>query len=68
MIASTDTPSTPIRPFGRRHVLTPRAVVPCPRGKATALGAFAVASQGDWEGLPMRNELHLLDAKDAAIR
>jgi 2-dehydro-3-deoxygluconokinase len=36
--------------------------------RATALGAFAVACHGDWEGLPMRDELHLLDAGDAAIR
>jgi 2-dehydro-3-deoxygluconokinase len=36
--------------------------------RATAVGAFAVASQGDWEGLPTRDELHLLDAEDAAIR
>lgn len=36
--------------------------------RATALGAFAVASRGDWEGLPTRDELYLLDAKDATIR
>lgn len=36
--------------------------------RATTLGAFAVATRGDWEGLPMRSELHLLKAKDATIR
>ncbi|MFF5157860.1 sugar kinase [Streptomyces sp. NPDC000348] len=30
--------------------------------RATALGAFAVATEGDWEGLPHRDELALLDA------
>jgi 2-dehydro-3-deoxygluconokinase len=37
-----------------------------PRGRlarATALGAFAVGSAGDWEGLPHRDELPLLDAE-----
>lgn len=29
--------------------------------RATTLGAFAVASHGDWEGLPTRAELPLLD-------
>jgi 2-dehydro-3-deoxygluconokinase len=29
---------------------------------ALAAGAFAVASSGDWEGLPLRSELGLLDA------
>ncbi|GAA4812499.1 sugar kinase [Streptomyces ziwulingensis] len=28
--------------------------------RANTLGAFAVASDGDWEGLPRRDELHLL--------
>ncbi|MFD6281902.1 sugar kinase [Streptomyces sp. NPDC060209] len=30
--------------------------------RANTLGAFAVASDGDWEGLPRRDELGLLDA------
>lgn len=30
--------------------------------RGVALGAFAVASYGDWEGLPTRGELMLLDA------
>lgn len=30
--------------------------------RAAVLGAFAVAHDGDWEGLPSRAELHLLDA------
>lgn len=30
--------------------------------RATVLGGFAVATAGDWEGLPYRNELDLLDA------
>ncbi|MFD7923348.1 sugar kinase [Streptomyces sp. NPDC059740] len=30
--------------------------------RATVAGAFAVASTGDWEGLPHRDELALLDA------
>ena len=29
--------------------------------RAVTLGAFAVASEGDWEGLPRRDELGLLD-------
>jgi len=29
--------------------------------RAVTMGAFAVASAGDWEGLPTRNELTLLD-------
>lgn len=29
--------------------------------RAVTLGAFAVASRGDWEGLPRRDELSLLD-------
>ncbi|MFE2728910.1 sugar kinase [Kitasatospora sp. NPDC059327] len=31
-------------------------------GRAVTTGAFAVASAGDWEGLPSRDELTLLDA------
>ncbi|MFE7710426.1 sugar kinase [Streptomyces sp. NPDC057486] len=30
--------------------------------RATATGAFAVATRGDWEGLPTRSELALLDS------
>ena len=30
--------------------------------RATTCGAFAVATQGDWEGLPHRDELRLLDS------
>ncbi|HEX5540284.1 MAG TPA: sugar kinase [Micromonospora sp.] len=33
--------------------------------RAVTLGAFAVASRGDWEGLPRRDELALLDAHEA---
>jgi 2-dehydro-3-deoxygluconokinase len=29
--------------------------------RGAVLGAFAVSSHGDWEGLPCRDELHLLD-------
>ncbi len=29
--------------------------------RGAVLGAFAVSSHGDWEGLPRRTELHLLD-------
>jgi 2-dehydro-3-deoxygluconokinase len=29
--------------------------------RGVVLGAFAVTQQGDWEGLPTREELHLLD-------
>ncbi|MER7945375.1 sugar kinase [Streptomyces sp. NBC_01693] len=37
--------------------------------RANTLGAFAVASDGDWEGLPRRDELGLLDAAPgSAIR
>jgi len=35
---------------------------------ATAAGAFAVTVAGDWEGLPHRDELALLDAHDAVLR
>ena len=34
--------------------------------RGTATGAFAVAALGDWEGLPTRDELALLDAKAGA--
>lgn len=37
--------------------------------RAITLGAFAVASQGDWEGLPVRSELLMLDLPDGtAVR
>lgn len=37
--------------------------------RAVALGAFAVASRGDWEGLPRRDELDLIDlASGDAVR
>lgn len=36
--------------------------------RAVALGAFAVASRGDWEGLPTRDELHLLETTDRTLR
>ena len=35
---------------------------------AAAAGAFAVTVSGDWEGLPTRAELDLLDAPDDVIR
>ncbi|MEV5551383.1 sugar kinase [Streptomyces sp. NPDC052309] len=34
--------------------------------RATRTAAFAVAGSGDWEGLPHRDELHLLDAAPGA--
>lgn len=33
--------------------------------RAVTLGAFAVSSRGDWEGLPRRDELSLLDCHEA---
>lgn len=37
--------------------------------RAVTLGAFAVASRGDWEGLPRRDELDLIDlASGEALR
>jgi 2-dehydro-3-deoxygluconokinase len=33
-------------------------------GRAVTLGAFAVAGHGDWEGLPRRDELSLLDGHE----
>ena len=36
--------------------------------RATAVSAFAVGSAGDWEGLPARTELSLLDAEEETIR
>lgn len=36
--------------------------------RGTAASAFAVGSRGDWEGLPTRRELTLLDAEDDTIR
>jgi sugar/nucleoside kinase (ribokinase family) len=32
------------------------------QARAVTAGAFAVAHRGDWEGLPGRDELSLLDA------
>jgi 2-dehydro-3-deoxygluconokinase len=37
-------------------------------GRAVAVSAFAVGSTGDWEGLPTRQELSLLDAAEETIR
>lgn len=34
--------------------------------RAVVLGAFAVASTGDWEGLPTRDELSLLDLEEGS--
>jgi 2-dehydro-3-deoxygluconokinase len=36
--------------------------------RATALGAFAVSTRGDWEGLPLRAELALLQHGDQVVR
>jgi 2-dehydro-3-deoxygluconokinase len=36
--------------------------------RAAAVSAFAVSSAGDWEGLPTRTELSLLDAEEETIR
>jgi 2-dehydro-3-deoxygluconokinase len=36
--------------------------------RGAAVSAFAVASEGDWEGLPTRTELDLLSAQEEAIR
>ncbi|MHB1594886.1 MAG: sugar kinase [Streptosporangiaceae bacterium] len=36
--------------------------------RAAAVSAFAVGSVGDWEGLPTRSELSLLDAEEETIR
>lgn len=35
---------------------------------ATAVGAFACLVPGDWEGMPRRSELHLLDPDDPVSR
>ena len=35
---------------------------------AAVLGAFAVSTAGDWEGLPRRSELELLDHHDDIVR
>lgn len=35
--------------------------------RAVTLGAFAVASVGDWEGLPTRAELHLLSSEHGSV-
>jgi 2-dehydro-3-deoxygluconokinase len=34
--------------------------------RAVRVAAFAVASSGDWEGLPRRAELELLDVEEGA--
>ncbi|WP_232320374.1 sugar kinase [Herbidospora daliensis] len=36
-------------------------------GRAVTVGAFAVASEGDWEGLPTRSELALLDTLPGSV-
>jgi 2-dehydro-3-deoxygluconokinase len=36
--------------------------------RGTAVSAFAVGNTGDWEGLPTRSELDLLDAGEEAVR
>ncbi|WP_218009153.1 sugar kinase [Herbidospora cretacea] len=36
-------------------------------GRAVTVGAFAVASTGDWEGLPARSELGLLDGLPGSV-
>lgn len=36
--------------------------------RGTAVSAFAVGSAGDWEGLPARRELSLLDAEEETVR
>jgi 2-dehydro-3-deoxygluconokinase len=33
--------------------------------RGVTLGAFAVSTRGDWEGLPRRDELALLDDHEA---
>ena len=35
---------------------------------AVSVGAFACTVAGDWEGMPFRSELHLLDTKEPVIR
>ncbi len=35
--------------------------------RAVLLGAFAVSTVGDWEGLPNRSELHLLSLSDGEV-
>ncbi|MER7434721.1 MULTISPECIES: sugar kinase [Pseudonocardia] len=35
--------------------------------RAVTVGAFAVTARGDWEGLPRRDELSLLDLPDGAV-
>jgi 2-dehydro-3-deoxygluconokinase len=36
--------------------------------RGSGVSAFAVGSAGDWEGLPTRRELSLLDAEEETIR
>jgi 2-dehydro-3-deoxygluconokinase len=40
------------------------ADIPARLQRAVTTAAFAVATRGDWEGLPTRDELALLDAPD----
>jgi 2-dehydro-3-deoxygluconokinase len=37
-------------------------------GLASTLGAFAVGTRGDWEGLPGRDELPLIEHSDEVVR
>ena len=37
-------------------------------GLAALTGAFACLAPGDWEGLPRRDELHLLHATESVTR
>ena len=41
--------------------------VPARLARAVAAGAFVVATAGDWEGLPTRDELALLDLASGAV-
>jgi len=41
--------------------------VPGRLARAVAIGAFVVATAGDWEGLPTRDELALLDLQGGAV-
>jgi len=41
--------------------------IPARLHRAVTTAAFAVATRGDWEGLPTRDELGLLDEADGAI-
>lgn len=37
-------------------------------GRGAAVSAFAIGAAGDWEGLPTRRELELLDGREETIR